>query len=62
MINNIEYKLLNSNSVRLVITFSDGTQNTFVLDKDDVNSFVFKLDAVFNDLLEMENSHASGSR
>lgn len=57
MISDINYKLVDKDTVELTITFSDGTQNTFTLNKDDVNSFVFKLDAVFNDLLEVENSH-----
>lgn len=53
MIKNIDYKIIDNDNVQLDITFTDGTQNSFVLNKDDVNTFVFKLDAVFNDLLDV---------
>lgn len=52
MITNIEYTIVALNLVELIITFSDSSQNRFVLNKDDVSSFVFKLDAVFNELLQ----------
>jgi len=53
MIKQIDYKIIDSDNVQLDITFTDGSQNCFVLNKNDVNTFVFKLDAVFNDLLEV---------
>jgi hypothetical protein len=53
MIKQINYKIIDADNVQLHITFTDGSQTCFALNKNDVNTFVFKLDAVFNELLEV---------
>jgi hypothetical protein len=59
MVKSIDYKIIDSNKVQISITLIDDTETKLVLNKDDVNSFVFKLDAMFNDLLDAgENNHA----
>ena len=52
MITNIEYTIVALNLVELMITFSDSSQNRIVLNKDDVRAFAFKLDVMFNELLQ----------